>query len=38
MKGRNKHRGSPTIKYQRDKQIIFVYRVDNKLFNLSVGY
>lgn len=27
-----------TIKHQRDKQIIFVYRVDIQLFNLSVGY
>ena len=26
------------IKHQRDKQIIFVYRVDIQLFNLSIGY
>ena len=27
-----------TIKHQRDKQIVFVYRVDIQLFNLSEGY
>lgn len=26
------------LKHQRDKQIIFVYRVDIQLFNLSAGY
>ena len=29
---------SSTIKHQRDKQIIFVYRAGIQLFNLSVGY
>ena len=29
---------SSILKHQRDKQIIFVYRVDIQLFNLSVGY
>ena len=29
---------SSTIKYQRDKQIIFVYRVDIQLFNLPEGH
>ncbi len=29
---------SSTIKYQRDKQIIFVYRVGIQLFNLSKGH
>ena len=29
---------SKTIKHQRDKQIIFVYRAGIQLFNLSEGY
>ena len=29
---------SEALKHQRDKQIIFVYRVDIQLFNPSVGY
>jgi len=29
---------SSTIKHQRDKQIIFVYRVGIHSFNLSEGY
>ena len=27
-----------TIKHQRDKQILIVYRVDIQLFNLNKGY
>mgnify|MGYP003229175804 FL=1 len=27
-----------TIKHQRDKQIIIVYRADIQLFNLNKGY
>ena len=29
---------SSTIKHQRDKQIIFVYRAGIQMFNLSEGY